>query len=93
MILCLQPLADLSEMQIKRGFALALKEYKPFGGSFPSPGEIREYALRDETHVGFPDDAPEVLARKGKPDDWVPIEQLKAELRKVDNANRFGGRR
>ena len=84
-MLYLRPLSDLDESQIKRGFELALREYKPFGGSFPSPGEIREYALRAERHVGLINDAPEVLSRQDKPADWEPLsaEQIAEFKRRV----------
>ena len=48
------------------------RDYKPFGGSFPSPGELREYATK-AMHRGFPDDSAEILARGAKPPDWEPV--------------------
>ena len=69
-----RPLSDLSDSQIRAGFDLALREYKPYGGSFPSPAELREYALRSDVRPrGFIDDAKEILARDIKPPDWEPF--------------------
>lgn len=67
-----EPLADLTEIQIRRAFALARREYRPYGGSYPSPGEIRAYGMRDEEKLL--NDAPAVLSWK-KPVDWDPVQR------------------
>lgn len=85
-ILYQRPLSDLSDQQIKRGFERALKEYKPYGGSFPSPAELRDYALRMDP-ARFRDDAPEVLGRSEKPDDWEPgvrVDEIKRQIAEKD---------
>lgn len=79
-------LSDLEESQIKQAFQTALREYKPFGGSFPSPAELREFAKRGDS--GMVNDAPEILSRDTKPPDWKPIspEELEELKRKVSEA-------
>lgn len=67
--LYLRPLGELSESQIKQVFRTALAEYKPYGGSFPSPSELTAYL----ESRGPLDDAPTVLARAAKPEGWTPI--------------------
>ena len=67
--LYLRPLGELSENQIKQVFRTALAEYKPYGGSFPSPSELTGYL----ENRGPLNDAPQVLARDAKPEGWAPI--------------------
>jgi hypothetical protein len=81
-VLYQRPLADLTDDQIKRAFTRAAKEYKPFGGSFPAPAELRDYALLGLRSV---DDAREILARGQKPPNWEPmgVEEIKRRLAEV----------
>lgn len=82
-ILYLRPLADLTDAQLQRGFDLALREYKPsYSGSFPAPAELREYATREPVDRTAAE-TQAILRRPAKPDDWVPLDQLKREMQGV----------
>ena len=72
-VLYLHPLESLSDAQIKRAFAAALRSYQPFGGSFPSPAELIAYAEQDAERRYNAAATAEILARRGKPPDWVPL--------------------
>lgn len=84
-VLYQRPLSDLNDSQIKRAFRIALTEYQPYGGSFPSPGELKAYALRDR----LIDDSKEILARGAKPPDWTRLDDIWEDIeRRADQQER-----
>ena len=78
-ILYQQPLGRLTEDQIRMAFRRALAEYKPYGGSFPSPAELLDYSRVNEPPKII-DDAPEILRRGPKPPDWRPAPETKQRM-------------
>ncbi len=76
-------LGDLTEGQIRFGFAEALKFWKPeYGKKFPAPAEIREYAERYVPVDPIAETRRLYLERENKPEGWEPAtEEELAEFR------------
>jgi hypothetical protein len=70
-VLYCHALADLSEKQLIFGFEKILKFWKPeFGKTFPSPAEIREWAVQWRPEIAGNQ---KLLERGEKPPDWEPL--------------------
>ena len=80
-ILYVRALDDLSLESVEFAFDRALRHCK----FFPTPGELREFALEWRPVV---DESRAILARGIKPEGWVPLEDFYDELKKALHVQR-----